>query len=183
MVSVTSGSYAPPPLRVVQEFVNTADRRRGQDVLASPKSLVRWLQGQDLLGHGPAAGEPDLALALRVREALRDAFDPTGTLGAEAADTLNDIVRRAEIVPQVNASGLVRLSATARGVVGAVGGIVALSLLAQFDGSARRLKACAAPECRRLFYDESRNRSVVWCDDPACGGRHQRLRVLRARRT
>lgn len=33
----------------------------------------------------------------------------------------------------------------------------------------RRLKICDNPDCRWVYYDQSRNRVRRWCDDKACG--------------
>lgn len=165
----------------MQEFVNTADRRRGHDLLASDQALARWLDIHDLLGHGQSVGDADLALAVGAREALRVLFDPRPDFGLEAADALNDVARRAAVVPYVNASGLVRLKPTSGGVVGGLGRIVAISLMALLDGSAAHLKTCTAAECRSLFYDGSGQRSVDRCEDPLCGGRRSRSWRRRAR--
>jgi predicted RNA-binding Zn ribbon-like protein len=182
-VDATPGPYAPPPLRIVQEFVNTADRRRGHDLLNSGRSLARWLEVHDLLGAGHPVGDDEVALAVGVREALRAVFDPRRAPGSAAAEVLSDIARRAGLVPYVNASGVVRLKPSAGGAVGGLGRIVAISMLALLDGSGSHLKACASPECRSLFFDGSRTRSTDRCEDPLCGGGRHRLRVLRARRS
>ncbi|WNC15986.1 CGNR zinc finger domain-containing protein [Brevibacillus brevis] len=34
---------------------------------------------------------------------------------------------------------------------------------------AKRIKICDNPDCRWVFYDESRNRVRRWCDDKMCG--------------
>ena len=44
-----------------------------------------------------------------------------------------------------------------------------------------RLKACADPTCRWIFYDASRNRQGAWCSMATCGNRAKN-RDLRARR-
>jgi predicted RNA-binding Zn ribbon-like protein len=167
----------------VQEYVNTLDRRRGRDVLTSPRSLGRWLDAHDLLGHGSNVDDADLALALEVREGLRAFFDPRSRSGTEVADALNDVVRRAGIVPYVTHSGTVRLKPTAGGVVGGLGRIVAISLLALLDGSGARLRTCADAECRSLFFAGSRSRPADTCEDPLCGGGRHRLRVRRIQRS
>ena len=41
------------------------------------------------------------------------------------------------------------------------------------DGELRRLKICAAPECRWAFVDRSRNVTRRWCSMRACGNRHK----------
>jgi predicted RNA-binding Zn ribbon-like protein len=52
---------------------------------------------------------------------------------------------------------------------------------AQEDGSWSRLKMCANPDCRWVFYDRSRNQQGNWCDMAVCGNRLKN-RQLRARR-
>ncbi|WP_433191031.1 CGNR zinc finger domain-containing protein [Actinoallomurus sp. CA-150999] len=49
------------------------------------------------------------------------------------------------------------------------------------DGSWRRMKACAADDCRHAFYDHTRNRSGRWCDVAGCGA-NARMREFRRRR-
>jgi predicted RNA-binding Zn ribbon-like protein len=39
------------------------------------------------------------------------------------------------------------------------------------SGESDRLKHCAAPDCNRLFLDESKNRSRRYCDGRTCGSR------------
>jgi predicted RNA-binding Zn ribbon-like protein len=43
-----------------------------------------------------------------------------------------------------------------------------------------RLKICGNPDCERLFFDTSKNRTGRWCDE-ACGNR-MRVRRFRAAR-
>ena len=42
------------------------------------------------------------------------------------------------------------------------------------------LKVCPADDCQWAFYDQSRNRSAIWCDMEVCGNRHKVARVPRA---
>jgi len=48
-------------------------------------------------------------------------------------------------------------------------------------GDWKRLKLCAAPDCRWAFYDTSRNGRGRWCDMEVCGNRHK-TRTYRERR-
>jgi predicted RNA-binding Zn ribbon-like protein len=52
---------------------------------------------------------------------------------------------------------------------------------AQRDGTWKRLKACANPECAWVFYDRSRNKQGSWCEMAVCGNRLKN-RQFRARR-
>ncbi|UWX96631.1 CGNR zinc finger domain-containing protein [Arthrobacter zhaoxinii] len=65
---------APAPLRLLQMFVNTADREAGKDALDSPGGLAAWLSGYGLVGAGTQATDEDLALAIDLREGLRSLF-------------------------------------------------------------------------------------------------------------
>ncbi|GAA0274746.1 CGNR zinc finger domain-containing protein [Cryptosporangium japonicum] len=48
-------------------------------------------------------------------------------------------------------------------------------------GDWKRLKLCAAPDCRWAFYDTSRNGRGRWCEMEVCGNRHK-TRTYRERR-
>lgn len=49
------------------------------------------------------------------------------------------------------------------------------------SGELRRLKTCAAPDCRAVLIDLSRNRSRMFCDTGNCGNR-QHVAAYRERR-
>jgi predicted RNA-binding Zn ribbon-like protein len=48
-------------------------------------------------------------------------------------------------------------------------------------GELRRLKICAAPDCDAVLFDQSRNRSRMFCDTGNCGNR-QHVAAYRERR-
>jgi predicted RNA-binding Zn ribbon-like protein len=49
------------------------------------------------------------------------------------------------------------------------------------EGEWERLRTCTAPGCAKVFVDESRNRSRVYCDSRTCGNR-MHVAAYRARR-
>jgi predicted RNA-binding Zn ribbon-like protein len=53
--------------------------------------------------------------------------------------------------------------------------------VAERTGILSRLKACANPDCRWLFWDTSRPGTGRWCSMQVCGGQHK-ARTYRARR-
>jgi predicted RNA-binding Zn ribbon-like protein len=122
-----------------------------------------------------------LARARAVREALRelalvnagDTADP-----AAAGRTLDRQARRSGLA--LRFSPVARVEATAGGVDGALGRVLAAAATAMADGSWRRLKACHAETCRWVFYDRSRNTSRRWCSMGICGNR-SKARSYRAR--
>ena len=60
-------------------------------------------------------------------------------------------------------------------------GLLLIIRAAQQDGTWKRLKACANPECAWAFYDRSRNQQGSWCEMAVCGNRLKN-RQFRARR-
>ena len=48
-------------------------------------------------------------------------------------------------------------------------------------GTWERLKVCRQESCRWAFYDNTKNRSGVWCNMASCGNR-AKARAYRARR-
>ena len=82
----------------------------------------------------------------------------------------------------VEPTGKLDLEAAERGDL--ADGLLALLLIArdaQRGDEWSRLKACADPTCRWIFYDASRNRQGAWCSMATCGNRSKN-RDLRARR-
>lgn len=75
---MASIGQAPGELARLQAFVNTLDIEQATDELSTPADLDRWLQAAGLAAAEPRAaardesGPGELALALELREALRD---------------------------------------------------------------------------------------------------------------
>lgn len=156
---------APEPLRLVQDFVNTTWLRTGEDVLTSPAALGEWLATRGLL---PAPGEvsrADLALAIEVRTTLRElvAREP----GRSPARPLAALSLR----PEIDEHGRLGWMPSGEGVTAALTRILIAAWEGDRSGRWERLKLCAAPDCRWVFYDPSRNRSATWCNMAVCGAR------------
>jgi predicted RNA-binding Zn ribbon-like protein len=157
---------APPPLRTVQLFLNTADHEHGRELLGSPADLRAWFVEREIaLARASVA---DVVRARRLREDIRRYVSSgvgTRRLSAAAA--------RARLSLDF---GEQRLVATAPGVDGALGTMLAIVYDAIRDGNWTRLKTCR--NCGWAYWDESRNRSAVWCSMQLCGNR---LKVRRFR--
>jgi predicted RNA-binding Zn ribbon-like protein len=155
---------APEPLRVVQTFVNTADREHGREWLQTVDDLRRWFDERDLL-QPPSArlSAADLERARDLREALRGLVRGNAT-----SEVLDHAARAARLTLRFEPGGA-ELVPEARGVAGALGSILAVAHGAMQDGSWQRLKTC--PRCSWVFYDYSRNRSAAWCSMQLCGNR------------
>lgn len=171
---------APPPLRLVQQFVNTVDLEHGREWLATPADFERWCAEQGLPLEGPLA-ESDLRRAHDLREALRGLARANNRLPLEpgSVSTVNHALVAARVEFALDADGGLLLEPHARGVDGALGHLLATFLQAQLDGTWTRLKACR--NCRWLYYDYSSNRSARWCSMELCGNRHK-TRAYRVRR-
>ena len=177
---------APPPLLLVQAFVNTLDLDLRTDVLAHADEALVWLADAGLRAPEQPDFAADLQLARDVRESLRTMI---------ARNTGGGLLTDAELRPleQVTSQAGPRLEVTADGAValglpgpprsladGLAGMLLAIRD-AQADGSWDRLKLCGNPDCLWAFYDRSHSRRGAWCEMASCGNRLKN-RNLRARR-
>jgi predicted RNA-binding Zn ribbon-like protein len=181
---------APPPLLLVQAFVNTLDLDLGTDVLAHADEAREWLADAGLRVIDEGQPDPDagaeLRLAREVRTSIRAmiAHNTDGRpLTADELRSLEQVTSEARPALEVTADGQVRLGLPvppAR-IADGVAGLLLTIRDAQADGSWDRLKLCGNPDCRWAFYDRSRSRVGAWCDMASCGNRLKN-RNLRARR-
>jgi predicted RNA-binding Zn ribbon-like protein len=172
-------SPAPGPLRIVQRFVNSADRENEREELESPAALVRLLEEVGVRGASSAPiTDADLRRALEVREALRELLlaNNGGRVGVEALQTLESASRAAQLALRLG-PGEGRLVPEAPGIDGALGRILAVVHAAIVDGSWSRLKACPREVCFWVFYDRSKNLSSRWCAMSVCGNRTKKARA------
>jgi len=175
---------APTPLLRVQAFLNTRDLEAQADLLAEPGQARSWLQAAGLLRPASSLSAADLDLARKLRESIR------GLLGSE--DGAHPRQPDLDPVRKLAQIGRARLKVDDHGVLAVesarhdnlADGLFDLLLIiraAQEDGTWTRLKTCANPDCRWVFYDRSRNQHGNWCDMAVCGNRLKN-RSLRARR-
>lgn len=177
---------APPPLDLVQDFVNTEIPDFNQDDIATPTALEGWLRERALIGPGDAVDGDVFVAARSLRAALRE-LALANTLGEPLP-----AARRAEIDAALAAFPLlVRAGGDGTGFAPAGTGarrglasLLAVVAAARADGAWERLKACRQETCGWLFYDVSRNRSSSWCSMQVCGSREKSkaYRHRRARR-
>lgn len=164
------------------------------DALADRRSggwLESWLDGRTLADAGPQLGpvsDPDAGALLRlrlVREGLREiaaannGAQPDPATIDRAGTALSALSLRIDLGDHTRAPELLAPVGTTRAEQALAA--VAQSYLICRDGSAwRRVKACAAPDCRYAFMDASRNNSRRWCDMAYCGNQ-AKARSWRAR--
>ena len=166
-------------LDLIEEFLNTVDERtfsrHGEDHVAgeqltSPQALGEWLTAHDLPA-GTQLRPADLTATIALRTALRQALIAE-TSGISA---LGDYPLR--LAP--DHEGGLRL--TARSGRPWLDTIVETVAESAARGDWKRIKLCAAPDCRWAFHDTSRNGRGRWCEMAVCGNR-TKTRTYRERR-
>lgn len=167
---------APPDLEPLQSFCNTAVHLYGHDALAQPEQAAEWLSDHDF----PALGDQsDLQALIEARETIRTFI--TQRTDAEAIRHLNRLIASASASPAVGTDGTLTLHARSNEpATSVICSLLQTLLKAGLSNDGTRLKACAAPDCRWVFYDRSPAANGLWCDMSICGARHK-MRTYRAR--
>ncbi|MEU3209000.1 CGNR zinc finger domain-containing protein [Streptomyces cyaneofuscatus] len=168
---------APVELEPVEAFCNTATLLQGADEFARPETAGGWLRAH---GYPEAVSPAELAALAEARETVRAFLVERSSPGT--LDALNRLTRSVAGAPVVRPDGTFALRPAGDGPVAEIVRTVLEALLR--DGltgrHASRLKACAAPECRWVFYDRAPSSNGLWCDMDVCGARHK-MRAYRAR--
>ncbi len=178
---------APPPLLLVQAFVDTLDLDLHTDVLAHADEARAWLADAGLRDPGSRTGlAADLELARAFRESLRAMIARnTGgpPLTAAVLRPLEQVTSQAAPRLEVTTDCQVELECSegAERLADGLAGLLLTIRDAQADGSWDRMKLCGNPDCLWAFYDRSHSRQGAWCDMASCGNRLKN-RSLRARR-
>jgi predicted RNA-binding Zn ribbon-like protein len=176
---------APPPLDLVQDFVNTEIPVWAQDDIATPGELASWLHARGLLAADASVDAESFLRARALRELLRE----LGRRNTEHAEPL-ELSFREEFAAAVSGvrlrvgldeRGSLRLEPEADGVDGALARILSRVLEADATGAWRRMKSCPGAHCGWLFYDGSRNASSTWCSMSICGNRAKTAAYRRRR--
>ena len=175
----------PPPLRLVESFLNSMDVASGRDELGTVAGFQTWLAVYRRVAT-PTVSDEDLQLAHELRDALRIELRPL--TGADRQDParrnaqvrLDALAYRIPLRARVTAEGP-WLAPAGDGATGVLGEILAAVVLANHDGTLRRLKICRAERCQAAFYDWSKNGSRCWCSMQICGNRNK-TKAYRGRR-
>jgi predicted RNA-binding Zn ribbon-like protein len=170
-------------LATVVELVNTSPSTGGEDSLADLDDLQVFVDSRQVSGI-TTLGARDLGQVRLVRESLHRIF--TAPDQATAVRLLNGMLSETRITARLAEHDGHPLhvhyfasDATLAEHLAADGGVALAHLLV--EGEYERLRTCSAPDCDRVFVDESRNRSRVYCDSRTCGNR-MHVAAYRARR-
>ncbi|HUR02148.1 MAG TPA: CGNR zinc finger domain-containing protein [Nonomuraea sp.] len=170
-------------LATVVELVNTSPSTGGDDGLAELADLHGFVKSRQVSGIGALTAR-DLGQVRLAREAFHRVF--TAPDQPTAVRLLNALLSKTRITPRLTEHDGHPLhmhyfapDATLSDHLAADCGVALAHLLV--DGEWERLRTCSAPDCDRVFVDESRNRSRVYCDSRTCGNR-MHVAAYRARR-
>ena len=165
---------APPPLDLVQDFVNTEIAVWAVDDIATPELLAEWLQERGLVASDVTVDASTFVRARALRDVLRE-LAKRNTRGVQPDDELRaeftSLAHETSLRFGLDERGEVRLEPADDGVNGAFAQILSRVFEAQASGAWKRLKSCPGPHCGWLFYDASRNASSTWCSMSICGNR------------
>ena len=174
---------APPPLDLLQDFVNTEIPDWNRDDIASPDALAAFLRERGLLAAVETVDADTFVAARALRSALRE-LALANTLGrpltAARQQAIDAVLGVFPLAASVS-SAAPRLAAGGSADVRALGRLVAILVEAELAGTWPRMKACRQETCGWLFYDGSRNRSSSWCSMQICGSR-EKARAYRRNR-
>lgn len=174
----------PAPVRLVRDFVNTAEPELGTDQLAAAASASATLQQLGLVTDGARVTAADRQLLVGVREGLRAVL--LGHAGHETPSrtlvALDETLRGVPLTVGL-AAGAVSFRAVETRVAHQVVAAVLSAVVASPPEDWRRLKVCARDSCRWAFFDHSRNRSGRWCSMAGCGNIVKMRRAYRTRTT
>ncbi len=177
---------APPPLDLVQDFVNTEIPEWARDDISTPNELAAWFRGRGLLAEDASVDAETFVAARSLRALLRElALLNTlgGTPDAQVRAALDRLAGVTELRARLAPDGNFLVSAGGEGGRHALSTVLARVLEAQTIGTWGRLKACRMDTCGWLFYDASRNASSTWCSMSICGNRAKTAAYRRRRRT
>lgn len=159
---------APPPLDLVQAFLNSVDLEDGTEEFATVESLGAWISAH-VRNPGIDVTEKDRLRAIRLREALRDVVEHGR--GGEATCILQEELNAIPLILHIDTEGMPALRADRYGIGSVIATVMDGVYRAMIEGSWERLKICRNDVCRWAFYDASKNHSGVWCSMATCGSK------------
>src|SRR5258708_15135090 len=128
-------------LGLVQSFVNTVDLQDGPEELRDPNTLKTWLVARRLMDPSHPVDEGDLRNAIAVRESIRGVIGANSGFSVYPIDlaTLNQAATASRLRMRFGADGRARLEPETRGVVGAMGRLLATLYSALHEEASARL--------------------------------------------
>jgi predicted RNA-binding Zn ribbon-like protein len=176
-IEIVRREPAPGQLRAVADLCNTANRIRALDTLGELRSAQTWANRNGVARRLRAV---DVEAIVAAREIIR-AFLVDRSDGA-ARTGLNSLAATTFRAPAIGTDGQLTFVQNTQDPVAALVAPALTALLRDgLSGEGKRLKACAAPGCRWIFFDRSHASNGRWCDMDVCGARHK-MRHYRVRK-
>jgi predicted RNA-binding Zn ribbon-like protein len=173
----------PDELANLYDFANTLDVRHFThhgvqhlqgDELAGARELGAWMSQRGLLSTSARITPAMFDSALQLRAAVRGYLecDPIQRLkNGDAVRALNAALGLFPLLAKArNGDGMVLQAARGDALAG-LSAVAAELYESSIKGTLDRLKLCAAPECRRAFFDRSKPATRRWCMSTLCGNR------------
>lgn len=176
---------SPPEVARLEAFLNTVDRQTfgehaekpadSRDLLTTSHQLEAWLVTHGLLDEPrelAAVSAEDLEAARLLRDGLRAWLVARQQLDHDTSsiDGARKVLGRLHLHVNLGTDAAT-LEPVVTDASGALGRLAADLATAHATGTLLRLKICAAPDCRFVYYDHSRSRSSRWCAMETCGNR------------
>ena len=163
-----SNRQAPGSLESVRRFLNTTSRESGAELLHSIAG-VRIFARREGFPLGRSIRSADVDQLLELRELLHIAV-----VRRHIPRQLNDIARCSIVT--MTLSPTVSFVVQGSRVEPFVSTIIVRVHQSITDGTWNRLHACANKHCQWVVFDHSKNRSLRWCAEEACGFRDRARR-------
>ncbi|GAA2358516.1 CGNR zinc finger domain-containing protein [Nonomuraea africana] len=170
-------------LATVVDLVNTSPATGGDEGLGDLDDLAEFVRVRQVSGIQTLTPK-DLGQVRMLRDDFHRVF--TAPDQATAVRLLNALLADTRITPSLTEHDghpvhmhYFAPDASLAEHLAADCGVALAHLLV--EGEWERLRTCSAPDCARVFVDESRNRSRVYCDSRTCGNR-MHVAAYRARR-
>ena len=173
----------PDELANLYDFANSLDVRhfthRGvqhvqSDALTEPRELAAWMSQRGMLAEGGRITPAMFDAALQLRRGVRGYLgcDPIErSKNKDALRSLNSALRTFPLVVEVRNNRDMALGSAGSDPLAGLSVIAAELYAGSFNGTLKRLKMCAAEECRRVFFDRSKPATRRWCMSTLCGNR------------
>lgn len=135
----------------------------------TPAGFAQWLAESGLAPAGTLVTDEDVQRARHLRAALTSllAANSGVPIDLRTHGAIQAVTERTGMDLRLTSEGRLALEGRGTAVDQALAGLVASLYRAEVTGEIARLKACK--KCGWAFYDESKNRSRIWCDMALCG--------------
>ena len=161
-------------LTAAAELINTG-RGAGREGIGTVADVQSFGDKYAFVGCGARPGDVP---RLRAHRARLDAVAAACESGSDQAaiELLNALLADTGATPQIVAHDgrgpHIHVSRPAAPIADRIAAHLAMALAELVvAGQSDRLRSCAAPTCREVFIDLSRNRSRRYCDSRTCGNR------------